>query len=573
MENQGRSKLLGEMPMKQLVPKISVPIMISMLVQALYNVVDSIFVAKYNADALTAVSLAFPVQTLMIALSVGLGVGINSLISRRLGEHNHEAAINGAWAGLLMEFIGFVLFALFGAIFSRAFFTWFTTDEQLIELGQQYLSVVTIYSLGLFLSISFERMLQSTGNTVYSMVMQLTGAIVNIILDPIMIFGLLGCPAMGISGAAIATVIGQFCGLGVGIVCNQLKNRELRLSLHGFRIHPRAVKDILAVGFPSMIMQSISSVLTVLMNMILIAYGNVAVSVLGVYFKLQSFVFMPVFGLNNGLVAIVGYNFGARLRQRVYEAIRVALIYAVIIMAVGTVLFLVCPEFLLSLFEAEGESAGELTAIGVPALRTICTHFRHRRHWHYPEHGVPGHRQGLLQPAHEPDAPAHRAAACGVDSLRAGRAERHLVELPHCGDCFPDPVPDSVPAGGPGHPETPGGLSKHTKRAVPLVFSSRTALLYCCKRRAFSSRNTKEEPSHILACKSTNKYGHRRFSKGRAESPLVAPAGAKPSAPASMHGTPYKKCWSKMPCQHDERAVPPVFSSRTAPFSWHHQPI
>ena len=340
MENQGRSKLLGEMPMKQLVPKISVPIMISMmpigrllagmavpmmismLVQAFYNVVDSIFVAKYNADALTAVSLAFPVQTLMIALSVGLGVGINSLISRRLGEHNHEAAINGAWAGLLMEFIGFVLFALFGAIFSRAFFTWFTTDEQLIELGQQYLSVVTIYSLGLFLSISFERMLQSTGNTVYSMVMQLTGAIVNIILDPIMIFGLLGCPAMGISGAAIATVIGQFCGLGVGIVCNQLKNRELRL--HGFRIHPRAVKDILAVGFPSMIMQSISSVLTVLMNMILIAYGNVAVSVLGVYFKLQSFVFMPVFGLNNGMVPIIAYNYGAGNRSRVKKVTTLA---------------------------------------------------------------------------------------------------------------------------------------------------------------------------------------------------------------------------------------------------------
>ena len=464
MENEGRSKLLGEMPMKQLVPKISVPIMISMLVQALYNVVDSIFVAKYNADALTAVSLAFPVQTLMIALSVGLGVGINSLISRRLGEHNHEAAINGAWAGLLMEFIGFVLFALFGAIFSRAFFTWFTTDEQLIELGQQYLSVVTIYSLGLFLSISFERMLQSTGNTVYSMVMQLTGAIVNIILDPIMIFGLLGCPAMGISGAAIATVIGQFCSLGVGIVCNQLKNRELRLSLHGFRIHPRAVKDILAVGFPSMIMQSISSVLTVLMNMILIAYGNVAVSVLGVYFKLQSFVFMPVFGLNNGLVAIVGYNFGARLRQRVYEAIRVALIYAVIIMAVGTVLFLVCPEFLLSLFEAEGESAGELTAIGVPALRTICTHFVIAAIGITLSTVFQAIGKGFyIQPAHEPDAPAHRAAARGVDSLRAGRAERHLVELPHCGDCFPDPVPDSVPAGGPGHPQTHGGKINHAK--------------------------------------------------------------------------------------------------------------
>ena len=375
MQQQERSKMLGTMPMNKLVPKVAVPIMISMLVQALYNVVDGIFVARYSADAFTAVSLVFPVQMLMIAVSTGLGVGINSLISRRLGEKRGDAALDAAKNGIFLELCGVALFCLFGLFLSKVYMHLFTDDANLQKLGEEYLFIVTVFCLGLFMSVVFERMLQATGNTTLSMATQLLGAIVNIILDPIMIFGLLGCPRMGIAGAAIATVIGQFCGLGVGIVCNQLKNRELRLSLHGFRIHPRAVKDILAVGFPSMIMQSISSVLTVLMNMILIAYGNVAVSVLGVYFKLQSFVFMPVFGLNNGLVAIVGYNFGARLRQRVYEAIRVALIYAVIIMAVGTVLFLVCPEFLLSLFEAEGESAGELTAIGVPALRTICTHF------------------------------------------------------------------------------------------------------------------------------------------------------------------------------------------------------
>ncbi len=375
MEAEGRSKLLGEMPMSKLVPKISVPIMISMLVQALYNVVDSMFVAKYDPDALTAVSLAFPVQTLMIALSVGLGVGINSLISRRLGEHDHQASLDAANAGLLLEFVAYLLFAAFGLIFSRTFFTWFTNDPKLIEMGRQYMLVITVCSLGLFFSIAFERMLQSTGNTMFSMITQLVGAVTNIILDPIMIFGLLGCPAMGITGAAIATVIGQLLGMLTGFVFNQLHNRELRLSLRAFRIRGRSIKDILEVGFPSVIMQSIGSVLTVLMNMILIAYGNVAVSVLGVYFKLQSFVFMPVFGLNNGLVAIIGYNYGARLPKRVYSAIRVALIYAVTIMVIGTVLFMACPEFLLGLFEAEGDASGELTAIGVIALRIISVHF------------------------------------------------------------------------------------------------------------------------------------------------------------------------------------------------------
>ena len=375
MQNEGRSKLLGEMPMKQLVPKISVPIMISMLVQALYNVVDSIFVAKYDPNALAAVSLAFPIQTLMIALSTGLGVGINSLISRRLGEHNHKAALNAASAGMVLEACGFLLFAIFGLFFSRTFFTWFTDEAALINLGEQYLFIVSVFSFALFQSIFFERALQSTGNTVFSMVMQLSGAITNIILDPIMIFGLLGFPAMGIAGAAWATVIGQVVSMTVGFIANQTKNKELKLSTREFRVNMQSVREILSVGFPSVIMQAINSLLTVFMNMILIAYGSVAVSVLGVYFKLQSFVFMPVFGLGNGMVAIIGYNYGARLRSRIYDGIKVSLTYAVVIMAIGTALFWAFPEFLMGLFETSGESASQLTAIGVPALRTISLSF------------------------------------------------------------------------------------------------------------------------------------------------------------------------------------------------------
>ena len=375
MQNEGRSKLLGEMPMKQLVPKISVPIMISMLVQALYNVVDSIFVAKYDPNALAAVSLAFPIQTLMIALSTGLGVGINSLISRRLGEHNHKAALNAASAGMVLEACGFLLFAIFGLFFSRTFFTWFTDEAALIDLGEQYLFIVSVFSFALFQSIFFERALQSTGNTVFSMVMQLSGAITNIILDPIMIFGLLGFPAMGIAGAAWATVIGQVVSMTVGFIANQTKNKELKLSTREFRVNMQSVREILSVGFPSVIVQAINSLLTVFMNMILIAYGSVAVSVLGVYFKLQSFVFMPVFGLGNGMVAIIGYNYGARLRSRIYDGIKVSLTYAVVIMAIGTALFWAFPEFLMGLFETSGESASQLTAIGVPALRTISLSF------------------------------------------------------------------------------------------------------------------------------------------------------------------------------------------------------
>ena len=315
MEQQERSKMLGTMPMGRLVTKISVPIMVSMLVQALYNVVDGIFVARYSPDALTAVSLAFPIQLLMIAVATGLGVGINSLISRKLGQKRTDEARDAARCGMLLELCGFVLFLLFGLFGSRSFFHLFTPDAELQRMAGDYLSIVTIFSFGLFLSISFERMMQATGNTMLSMTTQLTGAVINIILDPIMIFGLLGTPQMGVAGAAAATVIGQIGGMLLGFVLNQLKNHELKVVWRGFHPEASVFKSILAVGFPSIIMQSISSFMNVLMNLILIGFGNTAVSVLGVYFKLQSFVFMPVFGLSNGLVAIVGYNYGARLRS------------------------------------------------------------------------------------------------------------------------------------------------------------------------------------------------------------------------------------------------------------------
>lgn len=373
MEQQERSKSLGTMDMNKLVLKVSVPIMISMLVQALYNVVDGIFVARYSAEALTAVSLAYPIQMLMIAVSTGLGVGFNSLISRKLGEKRPEEARRAALNGLFMELCGFALFCVFGLFFAKDFFNLFTDDPVLQQYGGEYLSIVCIFSFGLFMSVCFERMMQATGNTTLSMMTQMLGAVTNIILDPIMIFGLCGCPAMGVAGAAIATVIGQIGGMVLGLVLNQMKNVELRLNIRGFRPNGHILKDILAVGFPSIIMQSISSVMNVLMNMILLGFGATAVSVLGVYFKLQSFVFMPVFGMSNALVAIIGYNYGAHLRQRVYDSLKVALKWAGVIMLIGMLAFLLIPQTLLSLFEA-GETS-DLTVMGEIALRTICLSF------------------------------------------------------------------------------------------------------------------------------------------------------------------------------------------------------
>lgn len=369
MEKQERSKMLGTMHMGRLVPKVSIPIMISMLVQALYNVVDGIFVARYSADSFTAVSLVFPIQMLMIAVGTGLGVGINSLVSRRLGEGRAEAARDAARNGIFLELCGGLLFCLFGILGARSFMHVFTEDQHLQALGGQYLTIVTVFSFGLLLSMVFERLMQSTGNTTLSMTTQLAGAVTNIILDPIMIFTL----DMGVAGAAWATVIGQWVSMSLGLFLNQTRNRELKIHVKGFRPQGGTIKEILAVGFPSIIMQAISSVMNVGMNMILLGFGNTAVNVLGVYFKLQSFIFMPVFGLGNGLVAIVGYNYGARQRERVYAAIKVALTIALGIMGVGLLLFMTVPQLLLSLFESG--DAGDLRIMGQAALRTISLSF------------------------------------------------------------------------------------------------------------------------------------------------------------------------------------------------------
>ena len=381
---QERSEMLGTMRMSRLVPTISIPVMISMLVQALYNVVDSIFVARYDPNGLTAVSLAYPIQMLMVALSVGMGIGISSLISRKLGERAASQARTAAWNGLFVLIAGFGLFACIGLFLAPTLMRMTVSEsladaDQILQMGTTYLHIVTTYSLGMFMAIFFERLLQATGNTVLSMITQLSGAITNMILDPIMIFGLLGCPAMGVTGAAIATVIGQFVSFLVGFLFNQFKNRELALSFRDCRIDRSLLTNIFSVGLPSTIMQAIASVMNISMNGLLATFaeGNAAVNVLNVYFKLQSFVFMPVFGLGTGVIAIVGYNFGARNRERIYSAIRVCLLWALTIMVIGTVIFMLFPTQLMSLFESADTSEVTLamTRLGVVALRVISISF------------------------------------------------------------------------------------------------------------------------------------------------------------------------------------------------------
>ena len=366
---QERSRMLGTMPMNKLVPTVSVPIMISMLVQARYNIVDGIFVSQYSPEALSAVNLAMPLQLLMIALSTGMGTGINSLISRRLGEKNPAEARLAAKNGIFVEFCGWLFFVVVGLFLARPFMAAFTDDAELIRQGTAYLSIVCTLSLGLFMSITMERMLQASGNTKASMLTQLTGALTNIILDPVFIFVL----DMGVTGAAVATVIGQWVGMTLGFILNQKTNPELRLTWERFRPQMHILKPIFVVGLPSTVMQAISSLLNVLLNKLLMDFGATAMNVLGVYFKLQSFIFMPVFGLSNGMVPIVGYNFGARNRKRVYECIRVCLVLAMGIMLAGVLLFMLAPELLLGMFDSS--EGGELIALGKAALRTISLCF------------------------------------------------------------------------------------------------------------------------------------------------------------------------------------------------------
>ncbi len=365
---------MGTMPVNRLIINMSLPMVISMLVQALYNVVDSVFVVRISQDALTAVSLAFPVQNLMIAVGTGTGVGINSYLSKSLGERKFKEANRSAVNGLFVILLSYFAFAVFGLFFSRAYFTSQTDIPQIIKYGTDYLFYVTVYSFGLFFAITFERLLQATGITIYSMISQTVGAVTNIILDPILIFGLFGFPRLEVAGAAIATIVGQILGMLVGLFFNLAKNKELSLSLRGFRPHLPTIRSIYKVGLPSIIMQSIGSVMTYGMNQILLMFTSTAVSVFGAYFKLQSFIFMPVFGLNNGLIPIIAYNYGARKKDRIIKTIKTGVVIAVSVMFVGLVIFQVLPELLLAMFSAS-EEAADMAAIGVPALRIISLSF------------------------------------------------------------------------------------------------------------------------------------------------------------------------------------------------------
>lgn len=362
---------MGTMPVKKLLVSMSLPMIASMLVQALYNIVDSIFVAQIGENALTAVSLAFPVQSLMIAVSVGTCVGINSLLSRCLGEKRKKEANLAAENGVFLAFLSYIVFCVLGIFGTRIFFTSQTNIQEIIDLGTSYLSICLVFSFGIFLEMTYERIMQSTGRTFYSMITQGTGAIINIILDPLLIFGLFGFPKLGIRGAAIATVIGQIAAMILACILNKKKNPDVQLSFKGFRPNGPIIKRIYEVGIPSIVMQSIISVMTFGLNKILIMFSETAVSVLGIYFKLQSFIFMPIFGLNNGMIPIIAYNYGSGNKKRIIDTIKFSTLIAVAIMFIGFLIFQFLPDALLSMFNA----SPRMLEVGNPALKIISTSF------------------------------------------------------------------------------------------------------------------------------------------------------------------------------------------------------
>ncbi len=361
---------MGVMPVGKLLISMSLPMMISMLVQALYNIVDSIFVARVGEYAVRAVSLAFPAQTLMIAVAVGTAVGINALLSRTLGEQDfekaNEVAVNGVFVSLICYFVA----ALAGIFLTKIFIYSQTDVAQVRDYGVSYLTVCTVCSLGIFMQTCFERLLQSTGKTFYTMITQGTGALINIVLDPILIFGLFGAPRLEAAGAAVATVTGQIIAALLAVFFNLKCNDDVKLHFRGFRPNFRLIGQIYAVGAPSIVVQAIGSVMTYGMNLILSAFG-IAQTVFGLYFKLQSFIFMPVFGLNNGMVPIIAYNYGAKKRERVIKTTKASIYFAVGIMLVGLIIMELFPAQLLKMFNA----TPELLAVGVPALRIICLSF------------------------------------------------------------------------------------------------------------------------------------------------------------------------------------------------------
>ncbi|XOQ45344.1 MAG: Staphylococcal virulence regulator protein A [Clostridium sp.] len=370
MEETKQNKM-GTVPVFPLIVSMSIPAILSMMVQALYNIVDSYFVSQISENALTAVSLVFPIQILLIGVAVGTGIGLNSLIARRLGENRREEANQAATHGLLLGLINGLIFLAVGIFFSQPFLQSFTADTNIVAMGSSYMYIICVYSFGACVEINIEKILQATGNMLFPMIFQLIGAIGNMLLDPVFIFGMFGIPAMGVKGAAIATVTAQIISMSVAFLVLFFKEHEVKIKFHSFRFNWHIVKNIYAVGLPAIIMQSIGSIMVVGMNTILISFTETAVAVFGVYFKLQSFVFMPVFGLTQGLMPVMGYNFGAKKIDRLLSAVRVGCIIALAFMGIGMTGFWLFPDRLLMIFNA----SARMLQIGVPALRTISLCF------------------------------------------------------------------------------------------------------------------------------------------------------------------------------------------------------
>lgn len=362
---------MGSMNINRLILTMSAPIVISMMVQSLYNVVDSIFVAQISEEAITAVSMAFPFQQLMMSVGIGTAIGVNSFLARSLGAKEFSRVNKIANNGLLLAFLSFIAFFMMGLLLSDKLITIQTDNHEIISHGPVYLRICLMGSLGIFTHLMFERLLQATGKTMYTMIAQISGALMNIILDPIMIFGWFGMPAMGLAGAALATVISQYIGaLVVAYLCIR-KEKDIDIGFRYMKPDFKIIRDIYAVGIPSIIMISISSVTIFSMNQILAKFSITAVALLGIYFKLQSFIFMPVFGLNNGIIPIVGYNYGAGNKERMRETIFLGMRYAVTIMLIGTLIMMVFPDKLLGMFNA----SDQMMDIGRVAFRIICISF------------------------------------------------------------------------------------------------------------------------------------------------------------------------------------------------------
>ena len=470
-ENQAQENKMGVMPENRLLLTMAIPIVISMLVQALYNVVDSVFVAQLSEDALNAVSLAFPVQNLMIAVAVGTGVGINALLSKSLGEGNQAKADRTAMNGLFLSALSFLVFAVIGLTCSRLYFTIQTDIQRIVDYGESYMMICCVCSFGVFFQITLERTLQATGRTLYTMFTQATGAIINIILDPIMIFGLFGFPRMEVAGAALATVTGQIVAAILGLFFNLKKNPDLHLSVRGFRPSRTIIGGIYSVGIPSIVMQSIGSVMVFGMNQILIAFTQTATAVFGVYFKLQSFIFMPVFGLNNGMVPIVAYNYGARKPARIMKTIRLSVCYAV-----GIAHLPVCLPRAAAALPVRGEclrrfAAHRSAGTAYHFLQLFVCRLLYRGHCRIPGTGARRAQSGgLCCPA------AFRTASSGFPALQGRRAGLGLVGLPHRGAGGGSPVygvPETCVSQGdrPSSRRTGGRLSRGESRGSAPLFS------------------------------------------------------------------------------------------------------